>query len=471
MKTRWYKTIANIKGRLRDRGENGFAMVMVVMAITLLSIIGALSILVAASSLKGVVNMKPEDRAFQIAEAGLAVSHTYIVNNQIASSPFSFSASDQGGNYSVTITGAAPNWRVVSTSSYISEGVTYQRKIQEDVTYYGDQAFDAMRNYLLFAGHNLDISVGSIFSLLSGIEINYNVRAQNQTNISYTPVISLLNGMTINGRVEGQNSIDIYNQCVFLGVSNLILNGDVLTNGTATLRTAGWLLGLAFTTVLQDIAAGTIVMQPSFGDVIVNGTQQQGWHDLPPVYVPKPNMAYYKALALEQGNYYAGNQTFTNKKISDFHLSASSSTVIYVAGDLNLNGFVFDQPVMRGVFVCEGNFAASSLLDFIVASAKFQVISKGNATFNNRWHFADLSSRQLFIWSGNDVTLDMGLLSVLNWQVTALQVTALHDISLSSNNIIDGANMVKVNYNPPDVDLGGFPIDVTVSNWKELPIP
>jgi hypothetical protein len=37
---------------------------------------------------------------------------------------------------------------------------------------------------------------------------------------------------------------------------------------------------------------------------------------------------------------------------------------------------------------------------------------------------------------------------------------------------VDSDNILatcQVNYSPPDIDVGGFPIDVVVSDWKELP--
>jgi hypothetical protein len=48
-----------------------------------------------------------------------------------------------------------------------------------------------------------------------------------------------------------------------------------------------------------------------------------------------------------------------------------------------------------------------------------------------------------------------------------LQVTALRDINIfSTENLFATAS---VTYKPPDIDVAGFPIDLTVTNWKELP--
>ncbi len=461
------------RGRLRD--QDGFAMVMVVMAVSLLSIIGALSLLVAASSLKGVVNMKPEDRAFAIAEDALNMAHVDIVGGTVTGSPYTFSGSRQGGNYTVTVVGAYPNFSVVAEASYVDSGTTYRRKLAENVNYYGDQAFDAMRNYMFFANHNLNINCSDLVSALNGIEVNGNIRAQNQLNLYFTPHVGIGAGLTINGRVEGQNGVYIDSECSLALLSQLTINGDVLSNATATLRANGAILAIlklnGWIDITGDVKANTIVKQPlSYsGSISIDGVQQSGWTSLPQVYVPKPNMAYYKAVAQQQGNYLVGNQSFNDKKLTDFQLNLSTGTVIYVAGDLNLNGFVWDQPDARGTFVCEGNFAATSDMQFLYSSSTFQVIAQGNATFSNNWHFLAGSQRQFFIYAGNDANINMGMFSLLNWQPTAVQVTAMHDINLAAGGTIAAAKYSRFTYRPPDVDLGGFPIDVVVSNWRELP--
>ncbi len=450
-------------GRLRE--QDGFAMVMVVLAVSLLSIIGALSLLIAASSLKGIVNMKPEDRAFAIAEDAIALAHARIVGGVVTASPYTFNGTRQGGNYRVRITmpitGSTHNFTVVASSDYSSNGATYQRTISEDVSYYGDQAFDAMRNYLLFAGHNLTVRVDDLLSAGIPMRINGNIRAQNQTSLYLNPFLGIGDGLTINGRVEGQTGVYIESVPNFVGLlSDLTVNDDILSNGTVSLRGNGfWLL---FVRLLgwvntQDISANAITRTGS--GCPSGGVETQGWQNLPQVYVPQPNLEYYKALAQQQGNYFVGDKTFNSGNLSDY--SKSSVTVIYATGNMTMNGFFWNQPNMKGVFVCEGNFTANNTLKFL-QNSKFQVIAKNNVTLNSNWDFMEFgTSDEFFMWSGHDVQLNMGMFSGLK-----LQVTALNDITVDSDNIV---GTCQVNYSPPDVDVGGFPIDVVVSDWKELP--
>lgn len=447
-------------GRLRE--QDGFAMVMVILAVSLLSIIGALSLLVAASALKGVVSMKPEDRAFAIAEDAVALAHARIVGGLVTESPYTFNGTRQGGNYNVTITGSTPNnFTVVASSDYSSNGATYRRKISEDVSYYGDQAFDVMRNYLLFAGHNLTVRVDDLLSAGIPMRINGSIRAQNQTSLYLNPLIGIGDGLTINGRVEGQAGVYIESVPNFVGLlSDLTINDGILSNGTVSLRGNGfWLL---FVRLLgwvntKDISANAITRTGS--GFQSSGVETQGWHSLAQVYVPQPNMEYYKALAQQQGNYFVGDKTFNSGNLSDY--SKSSVTVIYATGNMTMNGFFWNEPNMKGVFVCEGNFTANNTLKFL-QSSKFQVIAKNNITLDSDWDFMEFgTSDEFFMWSGHDVRLNMGMFSGLK-----LQVTALNDILVDSDKIL---STCQVNYSPPDVDVGGFPIDVVVSDWKELP--
>jgi hypothetical protein len=247
----------------------------------------------------------------------------------------------------------------------------------------------------------------------------------------------------------------------FVGLlSDLTVNDDILSNGTVSLRGNGfWLL---FVRLLgwvntKDISANAITRTGS--GFQSGGVETQGWQNLTQVYVPQPNMEYYEALAQQQGNYFVGDKTFNSGNLSDY--SKSSVTVIYATGNMTMNGFFWNQPDMKGVFVCEGNFTANNTLKFL-QNSKFQVIAKNNITLNSNWDFMEFgTSDEFFMWSGHDVQLNVGMFSGLK-----LQVTALNDITVDSDNIL---GTCQVNYSPPDIDVGGFPIDVVVSDWKELP--
>ncbi len=434
-------------------------MVMVLMAVSFLTIIGALTLMISLSSLSGAVNMKPEDRCFQIAEDGLAVAHARLTDNMVNTTPYEFTGNSQGGDYSVVVTGSTPYFNVISASTLTSGGNTYRRKLSENVTWYGDQAFDVMRNYLFYAHRDVNIYVGDIAKVGVPIGINGNVRAGNDVNVGLHPVVGLGDGLTINGRVEAMHAVNLSSQSALLGLaSKLSIKNDIKTNGTATLHAPGFGL-LLFSGYLYgtNVYGQNIVLQGA--GVNLSGGTYSPWSNLQEVYEPRPTFEYFKALAVQQNHYYAGDQTFSDMNLGD--LENSSVTVIYVAGDLTLSNFTWNQPNMKGVFICEGSFHSSRALTF-ASGSKFQVVAQGNANFNNSWNFGTSgSSDEFFIWTGIDANINMGMFSGLK-----LQVTAMRDINVSSLNIL---STCQVNYGAPDIDIGGYPIGVSVRDWKELP--
>lgn len=460
--------------RFFRRGEEGFAIVVVLVALIMLSVLGAASLLLMVSSLKGMANMRPEDRAFQVAESGLYIAHSKIVNNEVTGTVVS-DGSILGGDYSVTIQpklGSDTDYVIVSEGAYVDSGTTYRRKIQEEVNYSGEQAFNAMRNYLFFAGRDLNINASELINIGQPISINGHMRAEEDVNIRCRPGASLGDGLTINGDVEGKRTVNV-EAAPFIGSVRVNIYGDIKTGdaldptsqGVVTLVTKGWFIGAgiiyAATTGAYDwdIYRTSLVEQKSgIWDRIYKGNEisSRGVED---IYVPRPNFDYYKAIAIDQGNYFEGNYTISGN-LGNY--AVSSITVIYCTGDLTLNGFAWDQPDMTGVLVCEGDFTANSTLQFNDDS-RFQVIADGDIRFNNDWSFfGSSSSNEYFFWSGNDAFIDLGMFADQR-----LQVTALRDINVFSNENLFAS--CRITYKTPDIDVAGFPIDIAVTNWKELP--
>jgi hypothetical protein len=448
------------------RSEDGFSMVMVFLGLTIMTIMGAMSLLLAASSVTQMANMRPEDRCFRIADSATAEAHAKIVSEQIHTTPYIFSGSSQGGTYNVTVTGSKPYWTVVCEASYVDDETTYRRKIQEKVTYWADQAFDAMRNYIFFAGNNLTIRVSEGLQSGTPVRINGNMRAQNQTSLYLAPFIAIGDGFTINGRVEGVNGVYAESTSSLVGIaSDLTINGDILTNGTARLRANGtWLLlRLWGWLYVRNVYAQNIVKEQLAGNGIrITQGEHPGSHPLGDVYVPEASFDYFRTLAQQQGNYFVGDKSFNGESLSQY--GGSSMTVIYATGNMNVNGFNYDSSNMHGVFVCEGDFTASGMLN-VQANAQFSVISGGNIYFSGQSASSSPTTDEYFLWSGNDIVLDMGLFAGVK-----MQATALHNITVNSGNFTDlFGQAATLNYGPPDIDITGFPIDVTVNEWKELP--
>ncbi len=478
------------------QAEGGFAMVLVLIAITVLAILGALAMLLAASTLSGVVNMRPEDRAFQIADSACAIAHAKIVNQDIEGGYYRVPQGSEpppsllGGTYEITITGATPYWTVTAKGTYVSGGVTYQRKIQETVVFYGSQAFDVMKHYILFAGNDLTINCDEWINLWNPIKINGNIRANHNLTLNVRPgIYGVGEALTVNGDVEGVNRVDlIVNPQMWGSLTNptkLTVSGTV-KSGDAQKGVGGYVRAYAG----GDLDLGRLIFKGAdlqfgavqspqylpepddwifkflFTDFIIRRIRPRTFTSMracQPVYIPEANFEYFKLLAIDQGpSHYnlTGDLTISGNMSS---YGSSSMTVFYAKGNITLNGFAWDVANTKAVFVCEGNFTSNSTLRFPNANSQFQVICKGNAYFNNSWDFSfGASSEDVFCWAGNDIYLHLGAFCGEN-----IQFTAMHNIVVSStSNLFSNAS---INYRAPDIDVTGFPIDVMVNEWKELP--
>ena len=472
------------EGRSADAAEKGFAMVMVLVALTMLAILGAASLLLMVSSMEGVGNKKPEDRAFQIAESALYVAHARIVNEDIPPSVQQpIQGSLLGGDYRIWIEKTSLyDYTVTAEGLYRHQGRTFRRKLREDVYYSGTQAFDVLRNYLIFAGNDVNISCDEFLNADIPIRFNGNIRAQRDVNIENRPIVSLGDGFTVNGNVEARRKIYLRVAPRFFGELTVRYYGDMKTGdkktnspGTTEIWVDGqaslfppafsWARVYAATTGSRNwnIYTGTLIKRINqlfgwdLGAIYTGNVVNQPGCD--EVYIPEPNYEYYRALAQEQGNYFVGNKTLSGNLGS---YGTSSVTVFYVTGNLTINGFAWNQPNMKGIFVCEGNVTVNNNLQFW-NNSKFQVIAKGNITFNNDWTFLSLAStNEFFFYAGGDVTVDLRMFGGQKCQITALRNVNIY----SSENAFSFA---ELNYMAPDIDVAAFPIKLTVRNWREVP--
>jgi hypothetical protein len=458
--------------KTEGRREGGFALAMVLFITTLLAILGATTLIMAAYTMVNARSSMPATKAFDVAEAGISAGHSQIVTSNVQAS---HTYTDMmGGTCVVEIAGTTPNFTITSTGTYVQEGQTYRRKIEEQVSYEGSNGLSFLQNYILFAGRDVNISISDFVNFTIPITINGNMRAQRNVNIDSNPGISIGDCLIVNGNVEGKGAVNITSRCKYAGYSSQKYNGNIQSNGTVTLhavKQSWWLLffeivgrGRIYTYPANNIKCGSLSLIPdSDGQgLYINSVNTQGWHSLPEVYLPEPDFEYYKSIAKQQGNYYVGNKSFTGNLGS---ISTSSISVYYATGDISMAGdFKFDQPNMTGIFVCEGNFNATSAKLWFSENSKFQAVAKGDCNFDCEWDFFTFggTSDQFFFSAGNDANINMGMFSGLK-----LSVNAQRDINLVSNNIF---STPVVNPNPSfAVDVRGWPIDLTVRSWKELP--
>jgi hypothetical protein len=493
--------------RFFRRGEAGFAMVIVLVALLMLSVLGAASLLLMVSSLKGVANMKPEQKAFQIAETGLYAAHALIVEKGILAAPFE--GQILGGEYEVNVKTKNPetttDFIVVSLGSYTEGGVTYRRKIYEEVRYSGEQAFDALRNYCLFAGRNLTISLSSTDNWIPPY-INGSIRAENDLYIYNYAKNSRWHGFVVNGSVEGGNSVTLESGCLnyYTGFiswpsgtyytpnpncvsgNNILFYGniksgsqvDMSKTGTVTLKAwSGYSSTSEGGTGRSAVFAATsgtqnwTITAPQVRDVTLathdkifrgNVVNNRG---VGRIYIPKPNFEYYKIMAQEQGNYRVGDWSITG----DIRKSgASSMTVFYCTGDMTMTDTDVRDPNTNAVFVCEGNFTFKRS-HRLRPNCTFQVIAGKNVIVDNdaAGSWDDVLTNSYFLYAMNDINMIMDTFSTTDQQYVYFQATALRDLYITQAG--GRYSYPNFSYRPPQIDVAAWPIDITVLNWKELP--
>ncbi|MEJ5186773.1 MAG: pilus assembly PilX N-terminal domain-containing protein [Candidatus Geothermincolales bacterium] len=506
--------------RFFRRGEPGFAMIVVLIALMMLSVLGAASLLFMVSSMRGIVNMKPEQRAFLIAEAGLYAAHALIVEKGTQAAPFD--GEILGGKYEVDVRpvgNSTTEFIVTSLGIYEEGGTVYRRKLQEQVIYSGEQAFDALRNYIFFAARDVRMEVENEINYIP-IVINGNIRAERNVNLYYFCMNADDDAFTVNGSVEGGSSVTLEAACrnrfegwkvkpvevpppnpYDVDGTNVQVYGDIKAGSKVNPSTPGIVTlkvwsGLNYESAtrwphegngksalfaaaygpnagdrkwnivapqLQEMVARPLDNRGNPHDRIYRGNYVQA-RGVDKIYIPQPNFEYYKLLAMDQGNFYdvgpGGTATITGNII---RTGTSSMTVYYSTGNMVLDRSTWANPNTHGVFVCEGDFVAVNETG-MRENCTLQVIAKGNVTFDSRWSgsFTNPLTNSFFLYGGGDVTICMTRFSRQYMQATALRdVILTNDLSWS---------FPEFNYRPPQIDVGGWPIDIKVVSWMELPV-
>lgn len=462
--------------------EDGFTMVLVLTALVMLSILGAASMLLMVSTLTSTINNKPENRAFHIAKTGLNVAHTKIVSHEVPAEGYTLSGEIMGGTYTVNILPLGGyDYSVVSSGEYQdTDGTFYRRKIEEKASYSAERGYDALRNYILFARNTVTIDINSDIPNAIPVTFNGNIRGENGVYVNVTPNVGMVDGLTFNGSVEGKRFVNILcapvgtgNKTAVVNVYGPIKTGDVdnpSITGHINLAAAGegnakgiinaGVGGAAFT---WDLYYNSIT-ETAPGDNIIRTGNKINHAGVTMVHTPEPDFEYYKILAMDQGTYNPGNMVLEGN-LGD--LGTSSVTVFYCGGDMTLNNINWNEPDLHGIFVCEGNFTTNttSTLKFKHRSL-FQVVAGGDVIFKNKWQFPKGGSNsEFFIWSGRDVYVELAMFAE-----QILQVTALRDIMVKATKSPQAPGVqCTVNYRTPDIDVGAWPIDIKVWDWRELP--
>jgi hypothetical protein len=454
-------------------------MAIVLVALTMLSILGAVMLLLLgflASSAQGV---GPSRRAFSIADSALALAHRAIVDGQVPDSgDLVLEGELFGGNYRVVVCkkpGTSMDYIVSSQGSCRVGGREYRRKIREEVSYAGEKAFDVMKNYLIYAGKKLTIRYKPLGQFIANTDFYGSLGgAEGVDVILDLGFISLLNfdSFGIHGDVDSYRSVSLYYDVgtQFLGTPVMEVNGSVRTgnidygiDGSVSLSVGGrsYLGGnptLKVATSRGQSIYTASLSRRTWGDGRIQAGPVVSQRGAPRVYIPKPNYGYYRALAEGQGNILT-----TNRLSGELGSRGRSGlTVLYYprSDTLYLDGFIWNQPDAKGVIVSEGNIVVRQSLA-LFEGVDLKLIAKGNIVFDDRVEFSIAATNRITMWAGGDAVFDNGFFKGQYCQITALGNVLVKDGGL----VADWSN---IRYYAPDIDVCGFTVDLEVKNWREV---
>lgn len=457
-------------------GDEGYMMVLVLVTLTIFSVLGAVLLLLFGFLFTAARGISPSFKAFCIADAALGVACDRIMKGVIPpDQEVVINGSLFGGEYEVRVRkkpGSSMEYAVTSWGIFHDGGKVYRRGIYEEVLYAGEQAYDVLKNYLMYAGKKLKIDFTNVGSLFANVDVYGNIGGAEGVEIGYKCGLVFPNADSfgIHGNVDSYSDVVVnYNVNVLLADPKMVINGNVRTGNDELLKTGKVRLiasGIGIPRPRLEVSTGTgqaiYTMSPP-------DMEEKGWANIvigpvvnqrmaPRVYIPRPNYSYYKALAMEQGNVLTSN-TLSGELLSS---SRSSETVLYYPGNgtLYIRGALWNQPNARGVIVSEGDIRVSQSLA-LFEGAELKLIAKGSIIFDDQLELSIEPSNKFFMWAGGNIVYDISF-----FKGVRAQITALGDIVVRDRGFF--ADWSNINYLAPDVDVYGFQPELKVLLYKEI---
>jgi len=252
---------------------------------------------------------------------------------------------------------------------------------------------------------------------------------------------------------------DVWIRGGFISLTDI--DGSVHGNNDVSLKT-GLLLGAVDVSDEATCWFGKVYIRTFVGWVAVNGISYGPFTDSSfnwkraggPINFPNFDYAYYKQLAIDSGDYYAGAHTFDGVTLNP------GNGVVYVDGKATIEGTC---DLYGGLVADEIELDTKRLFGIIVTKrARLNQHKAGpiNAIVSRNKDFSvdgELNAAEALIYAGNDfVSLTTG--SIIN--VTGV-ITASRDIRLW-----EFLAYIDYNYRMPDVQFGPNISMVKIVSWN-----
>ena len=269
--------------------DKGFAMVLTLFVIIIISMLALTMLMVAAYQYKDANRTKPSTRAFDLAQAGISYGCSYLAQDNVPDPGWNSSDQTLGamGSFNVTVTTEAPAsshiYKIVSSGTYTSKEGTgldrkYVRWLEERVQYGGSQGhFDAFNNYVLFSKNgDISMSGGWDFVTASNLTVDGNIYAKNVT--IYNQKKAFAGGtISVTGNVYATGDVSLKAESVVAAYAGVNVGGSVRSTGSTQLYSkvaAGAGAGVSVDGAIN--ALGDVLVRAYAGAVADSGATVSG---------------------------------------------------------------------------------------------------------------------------------------------------------------------------------------------------
>ena len=261
--------------------EEGFAVVLALMIILILSVLGLSLMTIAAYQYMDSDRTKPSNRAFDLADCGLSFARAHIAQGTLAGS-YTSGPKEMGNpdsTFDVTIEKyVLPTYRykIVSKGTYhdTKGSKYYNRTLEEVVEFRGQKGyFDAFTYTLFSKDGNVNLDTGS-WNILSGNSVTvtgngeHAIYAGKDVTLKDVKLLFAGGNLSVIGNVDAGRDINVETKSVVLsGVfhpASVNVSGDITAGRNVTVSSATAAFGNSNALVTGNINAG--------GDVSLSST-------------------------------------------------------------------------------------------------------------------------------------------------------------------------------------------------------
>lgn len=250
----------------KSGSEDGFAVVMVLLIMIIMALLGLSLLSVAAYQYRDADRTKPSNRAFDLADSGLAYGKALLAREEEpvpyppSKPPITMAA---GSTFDITIaedTSGAYRYKIVSTGTYRASerGVArdYSRTLEEVVEFRGITGqFDAF-NYCMYSRDN-DVTLDTGWLALNStrIAVTGNIYAGRDVNLTDNKWFAA-GYLQVDGNVVAKRDANLQSRTGVVANGNDSVSGDLTAGGNVSISAETGALAAAAFTVSGSVNAG-----------------------------------------------------------------------------------------------------------------------------------------------------------------------------------------------------------------------